>query len=149
MTEQLTETSVVAPNVVERAISFDVQGSQVCAIYSAPENSAPTHAVVFTHGWSGNRNGPAGILTSTARQLASKGCACLRFDFRGRGESGGDGLKSTLATMSEDLLTAVATLKQLSGLSKVVLFGMCSGGNIAIGSLKQIPEAEAMIMLSV
>lgn len=149
MTEQLTETSVMAPNVVERTVSFEVQGSQVCAIYSAPENSSPRHAVVFTHGWSGNRNGPAGILTNTARHLASKGCACLRFDFRGRGESGGDGLKSTLATMSEDLLAAIATLKQLSGLSKVVLFGMCSGGNIAIGSLKQIPEAESMIMLSV
>ncbi len=116
MTEEFIEKSTVAPNVVERAVSFDVQGSQVCAIYRAPENGSPTHAGVFTHGWSGNRNGPAGILTNTARQLASKGCACLRFDFRGRGESGGDGLKSTLATMSEDLLAAVATLKQLSGL---------------------------------
>ena len=149
MTEQLTESSIVAPNVIERAVSFNVQGSEVCAIYSAPDNATPKHAIVFTHGWSGNRNGPAGILTGTTRQLAAKGCACLRFDFRGRGESGGDGLKSTLATMSEDLLGAVATLKQLSGLNKIVLFGMCSGGNIAIGSLKQIPEAESMVMLSV
>ena len=149
MSEQLSETGAVAQNVVERAVSFNVQGSEVCGIYSAPSNGTPKHAVVFTHGWSGNRNGPAGILTNTARILSSKGCACLRFDFRGRGESGGDGLKSTLATMSEDLLGAVALLKQLSGLKKIVLFGMCSGGNIAIGSLKQLPEAESMVMLSV
>ncbi|MBR4674784.1 MAG: alpha/beta fold hydrolase [Victivallales bacterium] len=149
MVSELKTQTQVQPGVLEQRVAFDVQGSQVYGILSTPTEGTCRRAVVFTHGWSGNRNGPAGILTTLSRALAAQGCACLRFDFRGRGESGGDGLKATLATMSDDLQKAAQTLLELTGLKHITLFGMCSGGNIAIGSLKQLPQANAMVMLSV
>ena len=149
MANELQNKTQVLPGVQEQTVTFDVQGSQVYGILSTPAEGICKRAVIFTHGWSGNRNGPAGILTTLSRALAAQGCACLRFDFRGRGESGGDGLKATLATMSDDLQKATQTLLELTGLKKCTLFGMCSGGNIAIGSLKQLPLADTMIMLSV
>ncbi len=149
MENSLTNKCQVVPGVVEETVSFDVQGSQVFGILSTPAEGSCKRAIVFTHGWSGNRNGPAGLLTTLSRALAAKGCACLRFDFRGRGESQGDGLKATLATMSDDLQMASQKLMELTGFKHITLFGMCSGGNIAIGSLKKLPQADSMVMLSV
>lgn len=145
----ISKEASTLPGILERAVTFTVEGCQLHGMLAMPENKTPKHAILFSHGWSGNRNGPAGILTSTARTLAQNGCACLRFDFRGRGESQGDGLNATLATMSADLLEAAKTLTSLTGITSIILFGMCSGGNIAIGSLKQLPDAKAVIMLSV
>lgn len=142
-------TSNAVDGVCESPVSFTVGGSEVRGILCTPEKSSPTKAVVFSHGWSGNRNGPAGILTKASRALAVQGCACLRFDFRGRGESGGDGLNASLATMSEDLKAAVKKIEEISGISDPAVFGMCSGGNIAIGSLKELPEVKNIVLLSV
>ena len=149
MTERLVQEAAIQADVIERTVTFEVAGSQLVGILCLPSQGTPQRSVVFTHGWSGNRNGPAGLLTTLSRALAAKGCACLRFDFRGRGESEGDGLQATLATMSEDLVAATQKLQQLTGAKTVTLFGMCSGGNVAIGSLKRLPQADSMIMLSV
>ena len=148
-TWNLASEAMVAPGVKERPLVFESCGESVCGILSLPATGVPQRAVVFTHGWSGHRCGPAGLLTAIARALAFAGCACLRFDFRGRGESEGDGLHATLATMSEDLRAAETALRQETGLPKTTLFGMCSGGNIAIGSLKNLPATEALALLSV
>ncbi len=126
-----------------------VDGQPVMGILCAPANTAPARALIFTHGWSGNRHGPAGILVDMARRFAAQGVVSLRFDFRGRGESGGEGLQSTLTTMADDLVAASDFLLKETALKKITYFGMCSGGNVAIGTLKRLPMAENIIMLSV
>ena len=145
----ISESCRSLPGVEERAVSFSVGGSMVRGILSLPADGETRKAVLFSHGWSSNRNGPAGLLKEVARSLSAAGCACMRFDFRGRGESGGDGLGATLATMSEDLVAASRVLAEASGLRGVTLFGMCSGGNVAIGSLGRIPQADGIFMVSV
>ncbi len=137
------------PEVTERHVSFRVGADQIQAILTLPAGTAPRHGVIFTHGWSGNRCGPAAIITALARHLAQNGCASLRFDFRGRGESTGNGLASTLTTMADDLVEASRQFTALSGIRNPVYAGLCSGGNVAIGALNRLPAAKAIVMLSV
>ena len=137
------------PEVTERHVSFRVGADQIQAILTLPAGTAPRHGVIFTHGWSGNRCGPAAIITALARHLAQNGCASLRFDFRGRGESSGNGLASTLTTMADDLVEASRQFAALTGIRSPVYVGICSGGNVAIGTLNRLPAAKAIVMLSV
>ncbi|NOY80592.1 MAG: hypothetical protein GXP31_06260 [Kiritimatiellaeota bacterium] len=113
-----------------------------------PDRPRPV-GLVFVHGWSGVRGGPHGLLTATARRLAGDGFASLRFDLGGRGESGGDGLRTTLPGMAADVEAATRFLVQNATLEGVVLFGMCSGGNVAIGSLPRLEKVTGLVLLSV
>lgn len=106
-------------------------------------------AIVLSHGWSGQRSGPAGLLTRLAREFAQQGYVTLRFDYGGRGESQGDGVKTTLATMSEDLAAAVAWFKTYTGQKNVTLCGLCSGGNVVIGTLPKLKGVNKLLLLSV
>lgn len=139
----------ISPAVREQAVQFEVNGDVLRGILAMPADGKARVGVVFSHGWSGNRHGPAGMLTCLARVFAAGGIASLRFDFRGRGESGGDGLKATLTSMADDLVAATALFTERTGLAKPYFLGLCSGGNVAIGTLKRLPQARGLIMLSV
>jgi pimeloyl-ACP methyl ester carboxylesterase len=133
----------------EAAVAFQVQGETLHGILARPDGQAKPLGVVFVHGWSGNRAGPHGLLTGMARHFATQGYASLRFDFRGRGESEGDGLSASLPTMAEDLIAGTRCFCETAGVEKVVYFGLCSGGNVTIGTLPKLPAAAGLVLLSV
>ena len=140
-----------AANIGDHIIESPIQleSGHLAGILSTPEGKAPTHLVVFSHGWSGTRNGPGNLLTTLARRFAQNGAATLRFDFAGRGESDGNGLETTLATMSTDLLNAIRELQRRYPDLPLFLAGMCSGGNVAIASLDRMPDVSGLLLLSV
>jgi pimeloyl-ACP methyl ester carboxylesterase len=133
---------------VEEVVSLTVNGALVCGNLVRPAQPRSV-GVVLVHGWSGYRSGPHGVLTCLGRELAAAGYPTLRFDFRGRGESGGDGLESTLVTMADDLVAASAWLATRCGVERLVYLGLCSGGNVTIGTLPRLPLARGLILLSV
>jgi alpha/beta superfamily hydrolase len=89
------------------------------------------------------------MLTDMARTLGQAGFASLRFDFRGRGESDDPAQGCTLESMADDLVRTSDELKRRSGAMQLVLVGICSGGNIAIGSLHRLRDVTGAFMLSV
>ncbi len=134
----------------EETFSFTSLHSQrLSGILHLPPDNQWRSAIIFSHGWSGNRCGPADLLTEIARALAEAGYAVLRFDFGGRGESEGEGRNSSLLSMAEDLGAATQALKKYLGCRKIIYLGLCSGANVVIGSLKKLPEAEKLLLLSV
>lgn len=143
------ERVTIMPGVCEEAVGFAVQGSQVRGILSEPESAAVVGTVVLSHGWSGNRCGPSGLLTELARVLAERGYRVLRFDFRGRGESGGDGLQASLASMAEDLAAAARFCRERDGGGRMDYLGLCSGGNVVVGGLARLPAPRSLVLLSV
>ena len=138
----------LASGVCERAVRFGAEDQTRVGNLVLPDRKRDL-GIVFVHGWSGVRGGPHGILTGTARRLAERGFPSLRFDLGGRGESKGNGMEACLPTMADDLVAATRVCRERAGVGRVVLFGMCSGGNVAIGTLPRLPDAAGLVLLSV
>lgn len=61
------------------------------------------------------------FVTEAASALAALGLPCLRFDFRGTGDSSGHGDELDFAAMHGDLSRAVSVLKSRAGVERVAL----------------------------
>lgn len=102
-------------------------------ILAEPDSAADT-GVVLIHGWSGYRDGPHRMFVKLARAVRDAGCACLRFDLSGRGDSAGAYDDTTLDIMIDDTLAAASFLREQTGVANIILCGICSGGNVALGA---------------
>ena len=94
-------------------------GSQKLAACLHRPEAAPAGGaapvVICCHGLTGSRAGACFRFVRLARRLAEEGVACLRFDFRGCGESDGRFVDVTVSTLMEDLLAARAAVQDLPG----------------------------------
>lgn len=120
---------------MERHLFFHSQGYRVLGVIHTPEHGPHRPGgLVFLHGWAGYRIGPHQMFTKLARRATDQGFFCLRFDFRGRGDSEGEAERTTLSTMIQDALAAVEMLCRETGLQRIALIGDCSGSEVAIGA---------------
>jgi pimeloyl-ACP methyl ester carboxylesterase len=136
---------------MEKPASFQNEGYTLHAMLHVPDDfrgGPGSVGVVFLHGWSGNRRGPHDLLVAAARRYCEAGLPSLRFDFRGRGDSEGDMDEADLATMISDTVIAVRHLAEACNLSAVVLAGICSGGEVAIGAAPLCSIVKAMMLWS-
>ncbi len=107
----------------------------------------PDRAIIFLPGWSGDRVGPHRMFVKCARRLASSGVLCLRFDYRGRGDSEGTTKEAGIASMTDDARSAAQFLRSKWGVSSIYLLGICSGGKVAISAstAEQVDAAGLVI----
>lgn len=93
----------------------------------------PVPAVLWLHGFRGNRVEAHRAFLEGARRLEKHGIASLRIDFRGCGESDGDFAELTITSMKDDARAALAALRarpEIDG-QRVGLVGMSLGCAIA------------------
>ncbi len=112
-------------------VRFESEGKMLVGTLAVPPE--PRSSCVIIHGWSTCRAGPHRMLVKLANALRARGVASLRFDVRGRGDSEGEFSRVSLDDMIDDALSAVRFLRKRRGLP-VSAFGLCSGGNVAIGA---------------
>ena len=112
-------------------VRFDSGGKALVGTLSVPPQTRSACLVV--HGWSTCRAGPHRLLVKLANALAARGVASLRFDIRGRGDSEGEFAGTSLDDMIEDALSAARFLRERLDVP-LSAFGLCSGGNVAIGA---------------
>jgi alpha/beta superfamily hydrolase len=70
-------------------------------------------------------------LRQLAVRLAEAGFPVLRFDYSGCGDSYGEAEQSSIARWLEDISTAVAQLRALTGIFQVCVIGLRLGGTLA------------------
>jgi pimeloyl-ACP methyl ester carboxylesterase len=135
---------------MERHLRFQNQGQTLLGVLSTPDPGSPRRnaALVFLHGWAGYRIGPHQMFTKLARRGCALGFPSLTFDFRGRGDSEGEAAAASIATMVGDAQAAAAVLRE-TGVERLALIGVCSGGEVALGAGALIPQADAMVLWSV
>jgi pimeloyl-ACP methyl ester carboxylesterase len=113
-------------------------------------------AVVFLHGKGGYRIGPNRIFCEAATELDRRGISSLRFDYRGRGDSDGEGFslerelnEQDIDRCVEDARCAMDYVVSHHRRVRILLCGMCMGGYVALRALKKAPgELAGLCLLS-
>ncbi len=132
-----------------QSISFKNQGETLFGMSHLPEGKdRALPAVLFLHGFLGDKLEAHRIFLKMAHLLEKEGIASLRFDFRGCGESEGDSKALTLDSMVSDAKAALSFLKQQPKIdsSKIALLGMSLGGGIASILAGTVPGISALVL---
>jgi exosortase A-associated hydrolase 2 len=86
------------------------------------------------------------VFVSFARELAARGFAALRFDFRGEGDSDRRFEETDLETRLEDTHAAIEELKRKAGLTKVTLVGLRLGATIAAAAAAKRDDVNRLLL---
>lgn len=128
---------------MEQFAQFSVDQQRLYGMLHTPDAPAPATgwpSVVVLHGFTGNRIEGHRNFVLLARKLAERGVACLRFDFRGSGESQGDFSEMTVSREVQDVQAAFEYMRRQPGIDpeRVMLLGFSMGGLVAALSLASV-----------
>lgn len=140
----MLSSEIVLP---EQRFLFANQGSNLVAVLHQPEGACRA-GVILLHGWAGYRAGPHQMFVKLARQAAERGFCCLRFDFRGRGDSEGEAQKASLSTMISDAIRAAEVFAGKCDPVPLALVGDCSGSEVALGAAPFIQTVQRLVLWS-
>lgn len=101
---------------------------------AVPDSGASGAAVVMLHGFGSSRDEVGGLFAMQAADLAAKGIASLRIDFRGYGESEGELADTTLEGLIADAATARTFLAGVEGVdgARIGVIGYSFGAAVAM-----------------
>ncbi len=128
------------------AVTFSSNGKRLVGVLRTPDNGTYT-GLITVHGWGANRIGPNNMLADLCAYSVRKGFASLDFDLSGRGDSEGDPASICVDDMMGDTIAAVE-LMHGKGITNIVLFGLCSGGNAALGAVALGAKVTGVIAVS-
>jgi uncharacterized protein len=112
---------------IETPFFFDCEGAQLLGVLASAEG-APRTGVVIVVGGPQYRAGSHRQFTLLARALAHAGVPCLRFDYRGMGDS--EGPRVTFEQIASDIRAAIdALVARVPSVERVVLWGLCDGAS--------------------
>ncbi len=101
--------------VMQTFFHIEVGSERLAACLHRPDRADAAPIVICCHGLTGTRIGSSYRFVVLARRLAEAGIACLRFDFRGCGESEGRFVDVTAPRLVDDLRAVLATIPGLGG----------------------------------
>ena len=114
------------------------------------QTSAPVPAILFIHGFTGNRVESFRVFVLTARRLAEQGIASLRIDCRGSGDSEGSFEEMSVRSEVRDAEQALTWIRnrQEVDVERVGLLGFSMGGLVCALVLGNDPEIRAAALWS-
>ncbi len=132
----------------EHPVAWHVDRDVLQGIVHEPEPAGTGPLVVFLHGWAGSRIGPHRMFVHMARRLTARGCVCVRFDFRGRGDSDGEASRASIRSMIADTSAALDFAVPRYPGRDVILLAICSGCKVAIGTTVSDPRVGGLALWS-
>ncbi|MCX7919269.1 MAG: prolyl oligopeptidase family serine peptidase [bacterium] len=118
---------------METPITFKNQGMQMIGIIHRPEGKSNCPAVIFYHGFTGNKADAHWVFTKFARKLVEHGIGAFRFDFRHSCDSEGDFSQMTISGEISDAIVAIdyLSVEPWVDRTRIGVFGLSLGGCIA------------------
>lgn len=134
------------PSWQEQPTVFECAGERLIGIITRPENSHKT-GVVIVVGGPQYRAGSHRQFTLLARQLAEKGIASLRFDYRGMGDSEGE--MRNFEDIDSDIHAAIDNfMGQTPEIERVALWGLCDAASAALYYGHTDSRVKGLILLN-
>jgi uncharacterized protein len=128
----------------ETAFTFDCSGQGLAAILAMPGKPAKQGVLVIVGGPQ-YRAGSHRQFTLLSRDLADSGIPCMRFDYRGMGDS--EGSLHMFEEVEEDIRAAVdAFFAHCPGLERVVLWGLCDAASAVIFYAHRDPRVNGLVL---
>lgn len=133
--------------MVEQPIQIHRGEQQLVGMWHQPDvaltQSFP--AVIFCHGFTGQKAEAHRLFVDTARHLAKRGVGCLRFDFMGCGDSSGDFVELTVSSQVADLQAAYDHVQKMDGVdrNRIGLLGLSLGGLVVSLSVPNLQSIRA------
>lgn len=127
---------------METPLVFNSAGFQLVGMLHRPEQPSATRAlgfksarpaVLFLHGFTGQKTEAHRLFVKAARALTRAGFIALRFDFRGSGDSGGEFEQVTVNGWRQDARAALGVLMGQAGVDvdRIGVIGLSMGGAVA------------------
>lgn len=123
-------------------------GTPLHGVYHAPDGDA-TGVCILAPPLFEERKSAYGALVQLARALAAQGVGAFRFDYRGSGESGGEGGRRRWVHMAEDLLSACDAARKLSGNTPATVIGVRLGATLALTETARVQPASVVAITPV
>ena len=114
-----------------------------CVLHRTP--STPKYGVVICPSILNEEHKIYGAQVLAARAFAPAGFAVVRLHYRGTGDSGGVFRDTTIDTMLEDVATAIAHLKEQTGVQSLAFCGGRWGGLVAGLAAQAYPGAPLIL----
>lgn len=134
-------------SVSDSAFLFECEGDELVGIISSPVSGGSDLGVLIIVGGPQYRVGSHRQFVLLARHLAEEGVSCMRFDYRGMGDSAGD--QRSFEHVDTDIQSAVnAFFDRAPWVKRVVLWGLCDGASAACFFLPQDPRVVGAVLLN-
>lgn len=124
----------MSSKILEQNLWFFSGDKRAAGVLHAPDNADDQiPGVLMCHGFTGNRMEQRYIFVRLARKLAEAGIGCLRFDYRGCGESEGLFKDHSVPDYIRDAQNALQILRNAPGIDEkhIGLLGYSLGGCVA------------------
>lgn len=135
--------------MLEQAVNFSVKDKQLIGVlHHAGADASKAIGVLIAVGGPQTRVGSHRQFVLLSRYLAANGFSNMRFDYAGMGDS--EGTDADFMNVSDDIQGAIDTLKQQSGVDKVVIWGLCDAASSALiyAKKRSCEDLAGMILLN-
>ena len=115
----------------ESSVQFQSGGCTLRGVVHRPAQEPPAAGILFVHPFAEEKKCSHRVFVEMARAAADAGCAVLRFDFRGCGDSEGLFEEASPDAWRADLRRAFALARESLGAPRMGLLGLRLGAALA------------------
>lgn len=136
-------------NEIRESVVLENEGQKIFGILHRPKNAIKkSPAILFCHGFAGQKTGRYRLYVSLAEELAKNGIIVLRIDFRGCGDSEGEFSETCFSGEVSDALKGLNFLKDLNEVdqNRIGIYGRSLGGAVALVAAKEFQFIKSVAL---
>ena len=140
------ETETASPVAIETSVEIHSGGRLLRGVLHQPAQAPPAAGLVFVHPFAEEKKCSHRVFVEMARAAAARGCAVLRFDFSGCGDSAGAFEDVDLNAWRADLRAAFGYAREHLQPKRMGLLGLRLGAALAAELAEEELELACLVL---